>query len=192
MVSSININTHKSLFFPPSGAVVLVKINVTRETSSNKSSLALNSRLETKSPCRAFPIWVTWCIMGSDFLGDLLQEKLLLAKYVYRNLVQNPAVEIRGEPQLCIVAFRLAQEPNSKDSTEILQKRLEEDGRVLPSSTVMEGRTYIRICPSSYRTHIDDIDFCLDVIEQFVSRRIKCFGNGVTDVSDLIQNKNIN
>ena len=166
MASSFNINTHKSLFFPPSCAVVLMKRNVTRETSSNKSSLALNLRLETNPPCRAFPIWVTWCIMGSDFLEHLLQEKMLLAKYVYRNLVQNPAVEVRGDPQLCIVAFRLAQERNNNDGTEILQKRLDEDGRVLLSSTVMEGRTYIRICPSGCRTHIDDIDFCLDVIEQ--------------------------
>ncbi len=166
MASSINIDIYKSVFFPPSGAVVLVNRNVARENSSNKGSLTLNSKLETNPPCRAFPIWVTWCIMGSDFLGHLLQEKMLLAKYVYRNLAQNPAVEIRGDPQLCIVAFRLALEPNRKDNTEILQKRLDEDGRVLLSSTVMEGRTYIRICPSGCRTHIDDIDFCLDVIEQ--------------------------
>ncbi len=123
----------------------------------------------TAAPCRAFPVYVVWATLGTDFLRDILREKLLLTKYIHRNLSGVSGVEVRGEPDFCIVLFRLIQPGTESDTTGRLQKLIDDDARVLLSTAVIDGVTWVRICTCNYKTHLNDIKFCLDVISSHVS-----------------------
>ena len=77
-----------------------------------------------------------------------------------------------AEPQLSIVAFRLRRDGLDQQATIALNRRLLEKinapRRVYLTPTVLHGDFVIRICVLSFRTHLDRMRECLELIRQAV------------------------
>jgi aromatic-L-amino-acid decarboxylase len=97
-----------------------------------------------------------------------LEEKLALARWAAERLREIPKVEILAEPQLSIVAFRLAVPGAGEDEVDAANRRLLEriNGRrrVYLTGTRLRGRFAIRICVLSFRTHRDRMEEALEDI----------------------------
>ena len=97
-----------------------------------------------------------------------LEEKLALTRWATAELHSIPGIEILAEPQLSIVAFRLA--PTGLDTPALNQlnqqflQRINARKNVLLSGTMLGDRFAIRICILSFRTHRDRVQTCLDDI----------------------------
>jgi aromatic-L-amino-acid/L-tryptophan decarboxylase len=75
-------------------------------------------------------------------------------------------------PDLTVVPFCVRA--SERASRELLD-RINETGRVVLSSTVVEGRFLLRLCILSHRTHRDRLEEALDIILA-ASRRVVASG----------------
>jgi aromatic-L-amino-acid/L-tryptophan decarboxylase len=77
------------------------------------------------------------------------------------------------EPDLSIVVFRALPKSGDIDAYNVLLERsIQEDGRISLSSTTLNGSRYLRLAILSPRTHRGAIDRAIDVI----SERIQTLG----------------
>jgi glutamate/tyrosine decarboxylase-like PLP-dependent enzyme len=186
---SISIDPHKGLFLPYGLGAVLVK-NISQMKKShyylaNYMQDALSSTDEP-SPAdlspeltkhfRGLRLWLPLKLLGTTPFAACLDEKLLLAKYFYRE-IQKLGFETECEPELSVVTYRYIPktgDPNTfnKRLTEEVQK----DGRVFISSTMLNGKFTLRLAILSFRTHLKTIKLTLkilkekvDLLEQFSS-----------------------
>jgi aromatic-L-amino-acid decarboxylase len=88
-----------------------------------------------------------------------LQEKLELTRWATEELRKIPGIEILAEPQLSIVAFRLAPPDLDADAVNALNRRflaaINARKRVYMTGTMLADRFALRICVLSFRTHMD-------------------------------------
>jgi aromatic-L-amino-acid decarboxylase len=103
---------------------------------------------------RAPRIKLSLDLFGEEAFAAALSEKLLLARWLFKELSQIAGVQVLGEPQLTVVAFRAASE---KLTHEMLAAILH-DGKVFVSPTRMRGEFWIRACVLSFRTHIEHME----------------------------------
>jgi aromatic-L-amino-acid decarboxylase len=101
-----------------------------------------------------------------------LQEKLDLARWATEELRKIVGLEIVAEPQLSIVAFRLARpgldtEALNRLNRELLE-RINARKRVYLSGTTLDGCFTLRICVLSFRTHLDRMQAGLEDIRTAV------------------------
>lgn len=84
-----------------------------------------------------------------------------------------PGIEILAEPQLSILAFRLARAgldaPELDRINRDLLERINAKKRVYLTGTTLRGRFAIRICVLSFRTHRDRLDEGLEDIRAAVA-----------------------
>ena len=107
---------------------------------------------------------------GVSAFRTQLTEKLALTREAWTRLSRHPHFEILDEPQLSVLAFRLRVPSVTADVEDAcnaaLLDRVNARRRVFLSSTVMAGRTVLRICVLSFRTHHDRLDDCVRAVEE--------------------------
>lgn len=108
---------------------------------------------------RGLRVWLPIAMHGIGPFRRNLEEKLELAQWATEELRAIPGMEILAEPQLSIVAFRLARGTVGEDETNALNRRLlaaiNSRGRVYLTGTMLGSRFALRICVLSFRTHAD-------------------------------------
>ena len=179
---SLVLDPHKGLFLPYGCGAVLVKEGkwLREALSFHADYLADVQDLPSPSPSdyspeltrhfRAMRLWLSLKVNGLNRFKAALEEKLLLAQYAYDRLRDMPEVELGPEPQLSCVTFRLKADEAAPDAqTEALLETLLERGRVLLSSTRLNGRVFLRICILCFRSHHEDVDVALEEISRFIS-----------------------
>jgi aromatic-L-amino-acid decarboxylase len=180
---SLIIDPHKGLFLPYGLGVVLV-----RNVDDLKRSFSFNANYmqdafagpDEVSPAEISPeltkhfrglrLWLPLKLHGIAPFRACLEEKLLLAKYFYRE-VQKLGFVSDLEPELSVVTYRYV--PKSGDPDEFNKKLLEAvvaDGRIFISSTVLNGRYTLRFACLAFRTHLQTVDTFLDVLKENVER----------------------
>jgi glutamate/tyrosine decarboxylase-like PLP-dependent enzyme len=96
-----------------------------------------------------------------------LEEKLLLARYAHRKLLEIPGLEVGPEPDLSIVVFRAAPDRADADErNDRLARALEEDGRAFLSTTRLGGRRFLRLAILASRTHRHQVDRAIEAIAE--------------------------
>ncbi|HEU4903201.1 MAG TPA: hypothetical protein VFT06_10425, partial [Flavisolibacter sp.] len=90
--------------------------------------------------------------------------KLLLSCYFYQQIRQM-GFETGPYPDLTVVIFRY---PGDEDNgiNQQLVAAIHADGRVFLSSTVIEGKTWLRCAVVSHRTHLEEIELTLRMIRE--------------------------
>ncbi len=178
---SIVLDPHKGLFIPYGTGSLLV-----RDGEALRKAHALHA--EYLPPMQEDPDFVDFCLYSPELSRDFrglrvwlpiklhgigafranLDEKLDLAEWATDQLRSIPGIEIVAEPQLSIVAFRLADATLSTDAQNNLNRRLLDRinarQRVYLTSTTLGGRFVIRICVLSFRTHKDRLQAALEDI----------------------------
>jgi aromatic-L-amino-acid/L-tryptophan decarboxylase len=182
MSDSLVIDPHKGLFLPYGLGVALVKdqskLHASHYYVANYMQDALAAN-EEPSPAELSPeltkhfrgmrMWLPLKLHGLRPFRACLEEKLLLAKYFYRE-VQKLGFETGPEPELSVVTYRY--NPKSGDGNAFNKRVLDEvvkEGRVFISSTLLDGKFTLRFACLAFRTHLQTVDLLLHTLKEKVA-----------------------
>jgi aromatic-L-amino-acid/L-tryptophan decarboxylase len=180
---SITLDPHKGMFLPYgtgsllvrdgsllreahySGAAYLQDVVAGGEVLPNFSEYSP----ELSRDFRGLRVWLPLQLHGVAAFRDALDEKLDLARVAYDGLRGEDRLDLPWDPELSIVAFRLAPRPGAgaeeeDDRNRALLERINASKRVFLSSTMVEGHFTLRIAILSHRTHRDRIDEAIEII----------------------------
>ncbi|MEU7642653.1 aminotransferase class V-fold PLP-dependent enzyme [Streptomyces sp. NPDC039016] len=181
---SVALDPHKTLFLPfGTGALVVrdpARLFAAHEGTGDylqdvgsSDGLPNYAHLgpELTHEVRGLRVWLPLHLHGVSAFRCALDEKLDLAEQVYDKLACIPSVELPWRPDLSTVVFRIRPRDSSAtavaeadEATRRLLDRVNATGRVLLSSTVVEGRQTIRMCIVIHRTHSDRVAEAVELI----------------------------
>ncbi|HMO15431.1 MAG TPA: aminotransferase class I/II-fold pyridoxal phosphate-dependent enzyme [Pirellulaceae bacterium] len=184
---SIVLDPHKGLFLSYGTGCLLVKnANHLWETHSFTSDympsmVKDNERVdfceispELSRPNRSLRLWWPINRLGIGVFRDLLNQKLDLTQFAlqrFRQLQESwgGKLLIVSEPELSIIVLRLHNGKFSQASNDAMNQRWIEEinrsGRVMVSGSRVNGHFVVRVCILSFRTHIDRMEECLEIME---------------------------
>jgi aromatic-L-amino-acid decarboxylase len=120
---------------------------------------------------RGLRAWLPLHFHGVAAFRQELDEKLDLAAHAHERLSADPLLDVPWRPELSTMAFRIRPKSNAPDAirtaemaTQALLARINDHGRILLSSTVIDGKFMIRLCILHFRTHADRVAETLDLI----------------------------
>lgn len=178
---SITLDPHKGLFLPyGTGCLVVRDVDQLHRAHSATADYMPSLQNDPDRPdfCALSPelsrdfrglrVWLPIKMAGVEAFRDALDEKLDLARWMADELRALDHVEIAAEPELSILAFRLAL-PELADDEEA-DRRINRDllaainrrQRVFLSGTRLGAHFVIRICVLSFRTHRERMEMCLE------------------------------
>jgi aromatic-L-amino-acid decarboxylase len=174
---SITLDPHKGLFLPyGTGALVVRDGAALRdahfEGAAYLQDLAPEGELpnyseyspELSRDWRGLRVWMPLVLHGVGAFREALDEKLDLTLRLHEGLAQEPLLELPWDPQLTVVAFRLAGADQAANVR--LLRTINDSKRVFLSSTLVQNRYLIRACIVSHRTHADRIDECIEIVRK--------------------------
>ena len=180
---SVAIDPHKGLFLPYGLGAVLIK-NVEAQYNSHFYSANYmqdaQKAQEEWSPAdlspeltkhfRGLRMWLPFQLLGLQPFRAALAEKAALCHYFY-NKVRELGFEAGPEPELSILIFRYrpAKEEMNRFNQQLVEY-VRQDGRVFLSSTTIDGAYWIRLAVLSFRTHLREIELCLDILQTGVQQ----------------------
>jgi aromatic-L-amino-acid/L-tryptophan decarboxylase len=179
LADSLVIDPHKGLFLPYGLGVVLVKDRSKLHASHYYLANYMQDAMEAKeepSPAELSPeltkhfrgmrLWLPLKLLGIKPFRACLEEKLLLAKYFYKE-IRKLGFETGPEPELSVVTYRYV--PKRGDANKFNKRLLEEvlkDGRVFISSTMLNGKFTLRFACLAFRTHLSTVDLLLQILKE--------------------------
>jgi glutamate/tyrosine decarboxylase-like PLP-dependent enzyme len=129
---------------------------------------------------RALKLWMSWKHLGTSGLAHLVEANVDLAAYLARRLAERDDFDaLPSEPTLSVVCFRHL--PSGRrgsgslsatalsaldDHQDRVALALEASGDGWLSTTVLRGRTYLRVGIVNYFTTEDDIDHLLATLRR--------------------------
>lgn len=112
---------------------------------------------------RALKTWFTIKAYGAAGLGDVIEGTCALAQALGRRIEGEPELELMAPVELNVVCFRYrAADPDGLNAEIIAD--LQEEGRVAPSLTRLDGRTAIRAAIVNHRTVASDIETLVEAV----------------------------
>ena len=178
---SVAIDPHKGLFLPYGIGAILVK-NV--EAAFNAHNYVANymqdalKLAEELSPAdlspeltkhfRGLRMWMPLHLLGLAPFKAALAEKVWLCRYFYEK-IQELGFEVGPYPDLSIMIYRYKPEQGDVNMfNEKLVEYVQQDGRVFLSSTKIEGEFWIRLAVLCFRSHLREVDLCLEILAEGV------------------------
>lgn len=181
---SIVMDPHKTLFLPYGTGALLVKDRERLLASTHVGADYMQDTLrdtdelspsdlspELTKHFRSLRLWLPLKVLGLTPFRAALSEKIQLARYFHKQLAMIDGFEVGPEPDLSVVTFRYV--PKTGDADEFNQRLVREihrDGRVFMSTTQVDGRFTLRMAAICFRTHKNDIDLALEVLQEVVTR----------------------
>ncbi|MGB5977250.1 MAG: pyridoxal-dependent decarboxylase [Cyclobacteriaceae bacterium] len=176
---SVTIDPHKGLFLPfGSGAVLIKNVEALLHTHHYMASYMQDTQgmTEEHSPADLGPelsrhpkglrMWLPLKVFGLRPFRAALEEKILLCRYFY-DKVKELGFETGPEPDLSIAMYRYVPEEGDANAyNERLVEAIRKDGRVLVSSTTINGVFWLRIAVLNFRTHREHVDRLLGVLRE--------------------------
>ena len=184
---SVVIDPHKALFLPYGLGTVLIK-NVEAQYHSHRYLAGEANYMQDSfdaqnepSPAdlspeltkhfRGLRMWLPLKLYGTDIFKAGLEEKIYLTRYFYEK-IKALGFEVGVFPALSVMTYRYAPKNASIEAANDFNKQLVEmvkaDGRLLLTSTTLDGIYWIRIAVVSFRTHLKHIEIALELLEKGV------------------------
>ena len=180
---SLVVDAHKGMFLPHGIGASLVrnadqlKAALQEDAPYLHHSAAPVSKIE-RSPAdysfeltrhnRAPRIRLSLDLFGVEPFAAALSEKLLLARWLFQQLSQISGIEVLGQPELTVVAFRAASEAH----TQALAEAVICDGQVFASPTRIRGEFWMRACIVSFRTHLEHVEALVSRVRAFQAANV--------------------
>lgn len=176
---SVVLDPHKGLFMPYGSGCLLVKDpGALRRSHSVKAHYmpGLQEDPDCVDFCEISPelsrnfrglsVWLALKLCGLAAFREALDEKLDLAREAAGALRRIPGMTVVAEPQLSLLAFRLAPPLASLADANRLNRellaRVNARQRVFLTGTLLGDRFALRLCILSFRTHRDRIGMALE------------------------------
>jgi len=180
---SFIVDPHKGLFLPYGSGAVMVKdrryILAANSYQANYMQDALQDEEldptslspELTKHFRGLRMWMPLKLFGLKPFRAALAEKVYLARYFYQQIQQIPRFEVGPFPDISVVLFRcLPEEGDINEYNRALVKALLKDGRIYLSTTTIDGNYYLRLAIGVYKTHLEDVELCLQILKEFPAR----------------------
>jgi glutamate/tyrosine decarboxylase-like PLP-dependent enzyme len=169
---SIVLDPHKMLFQPYEAGCVLVRHEGALERAFSlfgeylRDVVSAEVDFRDRSPqlsrgSRALKLWLSFHVFGVDAFRDAIRRVIALAERAERAIEATGNLEVVTPAQLGIVTFA----PAAGDAG-ALSERVVADGFAAPSSTVLRGRTVLRLCTINPRTTDEDVDRTVERISR--------------------------
>jgi aromatic-L-amino-acid decarboxylase len=182
---SVVLDPHKSLFLPYGSGMVLVRDAAPLMESHRYEAGYMQDAVrepgelspadvspELTKHFRALRMWLPLILLGTRPFQAALEEKLLLARYFYRE-IEAAGFEVGPEPDLSVVIFRWVPPGATLDEVNEVNQRIVDgvrrDGRIFISSTMIDGRFTLRMVVLAFRTHRRTIDLALRILREQVA-----------------------
>ncbi len=177
---SLVIDPHKTLFLPYGTGAVLVRDRQKQYAAFTAEAAYIQNILDEEgdlSPAdlspeltkhnRALRLWLPLKLFGVCAFRAALSEKIYLARYFHERMLHLQGFEVGPAPDLSVVTYRyLPKRGDADDFNQRLMHAIQEEGKVFISGTRIDGKFILRAAISSFRTHMDEIEIALDVLER--------------------------
>ena len=177
---SIVLDPHKGMFLPYGSGAVLVReeewlaqsqtyqadyMQDARVASGHYSPADLS--LELTRPFRGLRFWLPLKLFGVAPFRAALAEKIWLARYFYQQLEEMPGWETGSFPELSVFTYRFIPDHGDVDVfNQKLVTAVQADGKVFISSTLINGKFYLRLAVLHFRTHLSHVDYLLGLLKE--------------------------
>lgn len=177
---SIVLDPHKGMFLPYGSGAVLVReeewlaqsqtyqadyMQDARAVSGHYSPADLS--LELTRPFRGLRFWLPLKLFGLAPFRAALAEKIWLARYFHEQLEEMPGWETGPFPELSVVTYRFLPDDGDVDEfNQNLVTAVQADGKVFISSTLINGKFYLRLAVLHFRTHLSHVDYLLGLLKK--------------------------
>ncbi len=180
---SVTLDPHKGLFLPYGTGSLLVRdgaalrrahaieaeyLPTMQDTAEFVDFCQLSPELSR--PFRGLGVWLPFKLLGAGAFREALDEKLDLARRAAARLHEMDGIEVVADPQLSVVAFRVALDgmdlAAQNSASRALLDAVNRRRRVFLTATTVRGSFLLRICVLSFRTHEDRVDDALEDIQR--------------------------
>ena len=161
---SLVLDPHKWLFQPYEAGVVLVRRpgalaeafamspEYLRDTAHGGEVDFRDRGPQLSRGTRALKLWLSLQTFGLEAFRSAIARGIALAEEAEAAVASSSRLEVVTPAQLGIVTFAAREADNAE-----LVARVIEDGYAAPSSTVLRGRTVLRLCTINPRTTSEEI-----------------------------------
>ena len=174
---SITLDPHKGMFLPYGLGCLLVR-DVAKLRAAHQVGAEYLKDLgpegdvpnfadlspELSRDFRGLRMWLPLQLHGVAAWRSALDEKLDLAELSYDGLSSTANLVVPWKPDLSIVAFA-PRDGGAEASAELLA-RVNDTRRIFVSSTVIDGRSYLRFCILAHRTSRDRIEEAIEIVQK--------------------------
>ena len=180
---SFIVDPHKGLFLPYGSGAVIVKekrhilaansyqANYMQDSLQDEELDPTSLSPELTKHFRGLRMWMPLKLFGLKPFRAALAEKVHLARYFYSQIKLIPGIEVGPFPDISVVLFRyLPKEGDVNKYNRALVKALLKDGKIYLSTTTIEGNYYLRLAVGVYRTHLEDVELCLETLKKLLLR----------------------
>jgi aromatic-L-amino-acid decarboxylase len=122
--------------------------------------------LEYSRPIRSLKLWLAFRAYGADAFRAGIEGTLARARALADLVEADPALELLDRPALSVVNLR-HRPPDAADLDAHnlrLARAIQDDGRVFLAPATVDGRVYLRVCFTNFRTTADDVVRLRDVV----------------------------
>ena len=166
---SVTVDLHKWLNVPYDSAVVYTRDREAQRAVFRASSAYLGDSTdplhytpENSRRFRALPAWMTLRAYGRDGIAEWVQRDCTLARAFAEGLRGIGGIDVLSDVHLNIVCFALRD--GDAVARDAFLDRLNRDGRVFMTPTVLFGRPGIRAALSNWMTQPEDIEIALAAV----------------------------
>lgn len=185
---SITLDPHKGLFIPFGLGVVLTRekehlkqaylyddvdyLPELHDTAYETSAASLSPELSRHF--RGLRLWIPLKLYGVNIFSAALNEKILLARFFYNELLKLENIEIACKPELSIVTFRYCPtHGNANRFNTQLFELIKRRGRVFLSTTRLNQKVFLRMACLNFRTHLENIVLALEELQTAIRFLLK-------------------
>lgn len=180
---SFIVDPHKSLFLPYGSGAVIVRdrrhilgansyhANYMQDSIQDEEFDASHLSPELSKHFRGLRMWMPLKLFGLKPFRAALAEKVYLARYFHAEVRKIPGYEAGPVPDISVVLFRyVPKEGGANEFNRALVKAVLDDGRLYLSTTTIGDTYYLRLAVCAYGTHLEDVEFCLQILRAFPER----------------------
>ena len=170
---SVTLDPHKGLFLPYGTGGILVREkdrlieahemrgDYMPDLDRERAHLdPFSLSVELSREHRGLKVALPFMLHGQTAFEEALDEKLDLTVWLHEQLAGLEEIEIVNAPELSTFAFKQKGVPESVNRA--LMERINSQGRVYISATILNGEFVLRVSILSHRTHKQDVEHLVE------------------------------
>ena len=127
--------------------------------------------IELTRPARGLKLWMTLQVLGTELIGSAIEQGFKQAIWTQEEIEAKENWEIVSPAQLSMVNFRYAPSDLTEEQKDALNERitvrLNESGYAAMFTTVLKGKTVVRLCGIHPETSKEDIITTMNMLDTF-------------------------
>ena len=180
LADSLSLDPHKWLFQPFETGCVLVREGAhlqntfrilpdyLQDVHRNREEINFTDLgIQLTRSFRALKLWLSFKVFGIAAFRAAIARGFWLAEFAEARLRNMPDWEIVSPAQMAIICFRHRQSGDAAHASFV--DAMLKDGFALATSTVLQGRTVLRMCTINPRTTESDIELTLQKLDSLAA-----------------------